>query len=110
MNLILKLISRNTDFIIMRCDGIYDNLSNFDIIDSAWFTINHVAKERKYDINLISLDICNMIIKNAMDKLSSDNLSVIVITFEGLEKYLANMKSKESKDKVLALNGDGKKK
>ena len=52
----------------MGCDGIYDNLSNFDIIDSAWFTINHVAKERKYDINLISLDICNMIIKNAMDK------------------------------------------
>ena len=103
-------ISSNIDFIIMGCDGIYDNLSNFDIIDSAWFTINHVAKERKYDINLISLDICNMIIKNAMDKLSSDNLSVIVITFEGLEKYLANMKSKESKDKVLALNGDGKKK
>ena len=45
-----------------------------------------------------------------MYKLSSDNLSVIVITFEGLEKYLANMKSKESKDKVLALNGDGKNK
>ena len=103
-------ISSNIDFIIMGCDGIYDNLSNFDIIDSARFTINHVAKERKYDINLISLEICNMIIKNAMDKLSSDNLSVIVITFEGLEKYLANMKSKESKDKVLALNGDGKKK
>ena len=29
-----------------------------------------------------------------MDKLSSDNLSVIVITFEGLKKYLTNMKSK----------------
>ena len=61
----------------MGCDGIYDNLSNFDIIDSAWFTINHVAKERKYDINLISLNISNMIIKNAMDKLSYDNPSVI---------------------------------
>ena len=41
-------ISSNIDFIIMECDGIYDNLSNFDIIDSAWFTINYVAKERKY--------------------------------------------------------------
>ena len=29
-----------------------------------------------------------------MDKLSSDNLSVIVITFEELKKYLTNMKSK----------------
>ena len=44
----------------MRCDSIYDNLSNFDIIDSACFTIHHVLKERKYDINL-TLDICNMI-------------------------------------------------
>ena len=44
----------------MGWDGIYYNLSNFDIIDFAWFTINHVDKERKYDINL-TLDICNMI-------------------------------------------------
>ena len=57
--------------------------------------------------NIISLDIY---IKNSMHKLSSENQSVIVITFEGLEKYLAIMKSKESKDKVLALNGDGKNK
>ena len=41
-------ISSNIDFIIMGYDGIYDNLSNFDIIHSAWFTINHVDKERKY--------------------------------------------------------------
>ena len=37
------------------------------------------------------------------------NLSVIVIIFERLKKYLAKEK-KESKDEVLALNGDGKKK
>ena len=46
--LIFILLISNIDFIIMGCDGIYDNLSNFDIIDSAWFTINYVAKERKY--------------------------------------------------------------
>ena len=45
----------------MGCDSIYDNLSNFDIIDIARFTINHVVQERNYDINLISLDISNMI-------------------------------------------------
>ena len=53
-------IYSNIDFIIMGCDTIYYNLSNFDIIHSACFTIHHVAKERKYDINL-TLDICNMI-------------------------------------------------
>ena len=43
-------------------------LSNEDIIDTAWFAIDNCSHERKYDIHLISLDVCNMIIKNAMDK------------------------------------------
>ena len=81
-------INSNMDFIVIGCDGIYDNLSNEDIVDCAWFAIDNCASERKYDINLISLDVCNMIIKNAMDKLSSDNLSVIVIGLDGLEKYM----------------------
>ena len=103
-------INSNMDFIIMGCDGIFDNLSNSEIIDCAWFAVDNVAKDRKYDINFITLDICNMVIKNAMDKLSSDNLSVIVIGLEGLEKYIANKKSKDSKDKIHSINNDIKKK
>ena len=89
--------SPHNDFIIMGCDGIFDMLSNKDIIDCAWYTIQNMAKERKNDIHLISLDICNMIIKNSMVKLSGDNLTCIVIGLEGLEKYLHN---KENKDKI----------
>ena len=103
-------INSNMDFIIMGCDGIFDNLSNSEIIDCAWFAVDNVAKDRKYDINFITLDICNMVIKNAMDKLSSDNLSVIVIGLEGLEKYIANKKNKDSKDKINSINNDIKKK
>ena len=88
------------DFIVIGCDGIYDNLSNEDIVDCAWFAIDNCASERKYDINLISLDMCNMIIKNAMDKLSSDNLSVIVIGLDGLEKYINHQKNKEIKNEI----------
>ncbi len=36
-----------------------------------------------------------MIIKNSMDKMSGDNLSVIIIGLEGLEKYLTNKINKE---------------
>ena len=93
-------ISSNMDFIIIGCDGIFDNLSNEDIIDTAWFAIDNCSHERKYDIHLISLDICNMIIKNAMDKLSSDNLSVIVIGLDGLEKYINHQKNKEIKNEI----------
>jgi protein phosphatase 2C family protein 2/3 len=78
------------DFIILGCDGIFDMLKNNEIIDCAWFAIQNTDKERRTDINLVSLDVCNMIIKNSMDKLSGDNLSVIVIGLEGLEKFINN--------------------
>ena len=93
-------ISTNMDFIIIGCDGIYDNLTNEEIIDSAWFAIENCCKERKYDMNLISLDACNMIIKNAMDKLSSDNLSVVFIGLDGMEKYIMHQKNKEIKNEL----------
>ena len=78
------------DFIIMGCDGIFDMLSNNEIIDCAWYAIQNTDKDRRNDINLVSLDICNMVIKNSMDKMSGDNLSVIVIGLEGLEKFINN--------------------
>ena len=79
----------------MGCDGIFDNLTNNEIIDCAWFALHNSCKERKNDINLLSLDMCDMIIKNSMDKMSGDNLSVIIIGLEGLEKYLTNKINKE---------------
>jgi len=91
----------NNDFIIIGCDGIFDMLSNKDIIDCAWYTIQNMAKERKNDIHLLSLDICNMIIKNSMVKLSGDNLTCIVIGLEGLEKFLHNKENKEKMNKAL---------
>ena len=39
--------------------------------------------------------MCDMIIKNSMDKMSGDNLSVVIIGLEGLEKYLHNKINKE---------------
>ena len=99
-------INNTCDFIILGCDGIFDNLKNNEIIDSAWFVIHNHCKNKKNDIHLITLDICNMIIKNAMDKLSGDNLSVIVIGLEGLEKFINN---KVLKEKVGNMFKDGKK-
>ena len=98
--------SNSCDFIILGCDGIFDNLKNNEIIDCAWFIIQNTDKDRKNDINLVTLDICNMVIKNAMDKMSGDNLSVIVIGLEGLEKYISN---KMLKQKVGNMFKDGKK-
>jgi serine/threonine protein phosphatase PrpC len=96
--------NNSNDFIIMGCDGIYDCLSNKDLVDTAWFAVNKLGKEKKYDINKVSLDMCNMIIKNSMDKLSADNLTVIIIGLDGLEKYLHNKINKEKIGNMIKEN------
>ena len=87
----------NDDFIIMGCDGIFDDLSNEQIVSSAWFVFKNLAKEENYNIHSLTQNSCDIIIKYALDKLTGDNLSCIVIGLEGLEKFLSN---KCCKDKI----------
>ena len=81
----------------MGCDGIFDDLSNEQIVSSAWFVFKNLAKEENYNIHSLTQNSCDIIIKYALDKLTGDNLSCIVIGLEGLEKFLSN---KCCKDKI----------
>ena len=88
-------ISSNNDFIVMGCDGIFDDLSNQEVSDAAWHIFKNESKEKNYDIHELSQDACDMIIKYALEKQTSDNVSCIIIGLEGLEKYLKNKITKE---------------
>lgn len=94
------------DFIVMGCDGIFDELSNNEVISAVWFIFKHLSKSKNYNLHELTKDASNMVIKYGMDKLSSDNMSCIVIGLEGLEKFL---KSKQSKDRVHSAMSDSKK-
>lgn len=83
------------DFIVMGCDGIFDDLSNQRVINSVWYIIKNLAKQKKYEIHELTKDACNMVIKTGLDKLTVDNLSCIVIGLEGLQKFLHNKVMKE---------------
>ena len=87
------------DFIIMGCDGIFDDLSNQEIIDSVWSIINNFSDGKNVDINLITKFSCDMVIKYALEKMNEDNLSCIIIGLDGLQKFLNNKKIKEMKNK-----------
>ena len=87
----------SSDFMIMGCDGIFDDLSNEDIVKAAWYIFKNKMKEKNYDINLLSKDSCDMIIKYGMELLTSDNLSCIVIGMDGIQKFLSLKKLKEKK-------------
>ena len=82
---------------VLGCDGIYDDLSNEEIIGAAWHIFKNKAKEKNYDLNVLSKDSCDMIIKYGLDLLTSDNLTCVVIGMEGVQKFLNLKKLKEKK-------------
>ena len=94
-------INSNDDFIVMGCDGIFDDLSNKEIVDAAWMVFKHRGKNKNYDIHELSMEACDLVIKYAMEKQSTDNLSCIVIGLEGIDKYLKNIELKKRVNNYL---------
>lgn len=85
------------DFMVMGCDGIFDDLSNEEIIGAAWHVFKNKAKEKNFELNLLTEESCDMIIKYALDMMTSDNLTCIVIGLEGVQKFISLKKLKEKK-------------
>ena len=73
-------LNEEYNFIVIGCDGIFDVLSNGEIIDCIKIVLKlNEGKNRK--INELCGDFANMIIKSALAKESFDNVSCIVILF-----------------------------
>jgi len=81
-------LNGSVDFIVMGCDGIFDDLSNQEIINAAWLVFKNRGKEKNYDINELTKEACDIVMKFALEKQTSDNLSCIIIGFEGIEKFV----------------------
>ena len=90
-------INSNDDFIVLGCDGIFDDLSNEEVINAAWMAYKQKAKEKNYDIHESTKEACDLVIRVALEKQTTDNLSCIIIGLEGIEKFL---KTNQLKEKV----------
>ena len=88
-------INNNDDFIVMGCDGIFDDLSNEEVINAAWAIFKNRATEKNFDIHELSQEACDLVIKVGLEKQTTDNLSCIVIGLEGLEKFLKTTQLKK---------------
>ena len=75
-------LDNNYDFIVMACDGIFDVLSNDEILVCIKYVLKEKnVKEINNEVNMSELcgDFAAMIIKSALAKDSFDNVSCIVI-------------------------------
>jgi len=101
------MINDKTDFLILGCDGIYDNLENERILHKIW-----QSKKKGQvidDIHQLCAKITDAIIKYSMEKDSSDNVSVIFIAFKNFEnkmkdpnfEYTCNAPCRESQSEEI---------
>ena len=79
-------IKPDHDFIILGCDGIFDKLTNQDTIKWVWNSV-----EDEMNINQVHTQwalAVEYIIKNSLLKKTLDNVTVVMISFEGFERWL----------------------
>lgn len=85
------------DYIVMGSDGIFDKLSNEEVAECVWMSVRDVNKESNLESSTPVINVHKQIgmgveyvIKNALLRRSLDNVTVVVIAFEGFQRKLAN--------------------
>ena len=68
------------NFLVIGCDGIFDVLSNTEIMECIKIVLR-IHKNKKKKINELCGDFASMIIKSALAKESFDNVSCVVVVF-----------------------------
>ena len=70
----------NIDFLILGCDGIYDQITSEEILDCAWMIFNN--KEMNYNLHQKCGIIVDFILKASMARKSFDNITCVIIALK----------------------------
>lgn len=78
-------ISDNHDFIIMASDGIFDKMSNKDVVQCVW---NGVKSEKRSKVHQQCGVGVDTILKNALLRRSLDNVTTLMVSFSNFKKLM----------------------
>lgn len=81
------------DFIVLGCDGIFDQISNKDIVDSVWMTMTNKDENRPKDLHSQCALGVDMIMKSSLVRRTLDNVTVLLIAFQNFENTINNYNS-----------------
>jgi len=76
------------DFVVLGCDGIFDKLSDKDCVDCVWNTIKTIENP---DIHESLGQGAECIMKNALNRRSLDNVTVVLVSFTGFKKAIEDL-------------------
>jgi len=91
-------IENNHDFIIMGSDGIFDKLSNKEVVQCAWNSVRQEKMEKVHQQCGVAVDT---VIKNALFRKSLDNVTAVIVAFGNYKRLLkAENENKENQSKL----------
>jgi serine/threonine protein phosphatase PrpC len=80
----------------MGCDGIFDRLTNLEVQELAWKTIEECksrfatdAQQGYLTVHQICGRVVDALMQNAAREKSFDNLTIVMVAFKGLLDYLS---------------------
>jgi protein phosphatase PTC2/3 len=81
-------ITKDHDFIILGCDGIFDKLTNEDCSICVWNSVTMDNKDQKLAQNVHQQSglAVESILKNSLYRQSLDNVTVVMIAFQNFKR------------------------
>jgi len=78
-------INSEMDFIVLGCDGIYDQLNNKEVVDCVWMTMKESPRAKNLHIQCgMAVD---MVLKTSLVRRTLDNVTAVMIAFPNMETY-----------------------
>ena len=91
-------ITQDLDFIALGSDGIFDRLSDQELVDEAWSVVKEKMKEKTDDSSnqIFCEHAVNAIISKSLKKKTQDNVSTVLVSFRNFDEIkLQNSREEE---------------
>ena len=88
-------IDSDCDFLVIGCDGIYDQMSNKDVVECIWMPFKDNKAKNIHAQCSLGVD---MVIKTSLARNVLDNVTCVMIAFENFEKIFESDILKNSND------------
>ncbi len=97
-------LTEDIDFIVLGCDGIFDQMSNEEVVESVWITNRESKMKNVHQQCGVGVD---MIMKTSLVRRSLDNVTVVMIAFSNFEReFITKENSLYNKNKENNFSND----
>jgi protein phosphatase PTC2/3 len=79
-------IEEQYDFILLGCDGIFDKLSDTQVLKAVWEAARKRYTSTDVSMHTLSGAAVETVLKLSVDHKTADNITVVVVCFKNMKK------------------------